>query len=175
MKMLIIRINWFFLTTTMVMLSVGATAQSQEKNYATFILNFSRGIVWPSSNDTKNFVIGVLEYPPLAAELTGATSNIKIGNRKIEVKELNSVDEVQGCNIVFIPAFKAKVLANILTEVESKPVLIVTNKFDLARKGSGVNFTLVGGKLQYEINCKAIEARGLKISAGIKGMGIEVN
>jgi hypothetical protein len=167
-----------FILLTLIMFGLPSNdgmAQSQEKNYATLILNFSRGIVWPSGNSEGNFVIGVFEYPPLATELILATSNIKINNRKIVVKEFNSIDEVQGCNILFVPAFKAKALTNILTEVGSEPVLIVTNKFDLARRGSGVNFTLVDGKLKYEINSKSIEARGLKISAGIKGMGIEVN
>lgn len=164
-----------FAIAIVVLTSKSVGAQSQEKNYAVLILNFSRGIVWPAGEAGENFVIGVLEYPPLAAELAEATANIRIGNRKIQIRELTSADEAARCNILFIPAFKAKSLSHVLSEVGSEPVLIVTNKFDMARKGSGVNFTLVDGKLKYEINSKSIEARGMKISAGIKGMGIEVN
>jgi hypothetical protein len=42
---------------------------------------------------------------------------------------------------------------------------------DLSKRGSGINFVLSNGKLGYEINCKAIEKRGLKVSNGIKNMG----
>jgi hypothetical protein len=155
--------------------TVNSHGQSQEKNYATLILNFSRGMVWPASAASEKFVIGVMEYPPLAAELGSAVQSLKIGTRQIQVKELRTVDEARNCQILFIPAYKAKSLPVILDHLGSNPTLIVTNKFDLARKGSGVNFVLVDGKLQYEINAKSIESRGLKISASIKGMGIEVN
>jgi hypothetical protein len=167
----IVLFNFILITS----LCVNGYGQSQEKNYATFILNFSRGMVWPSGMSSEKFVIGVMEYPPLAAELINATQSLKIGNRKIEVKELSTADDANDCQIVFIPAYKAKSLPTILSKLDGSPTLIVTNKFDLARRGSGVNFVLVDGKLQYEINARSIEARGLKISAGIKGMGIEVN
>jgi hypothetical protein len=160
---------------TLLMLATNSHGQSQEKNYATLILNFSRGMVWPATAGSEKFVIGVMEYPPLAAELMNAVQSLKLGTRQIQVKELRTADEANTCQILFIPAYKAKSLPVILDRLGSKPTLIVTNKFDLARKGSGVNFVLVDGKLQYEINAKSIEARGLKISASIKGMGIEVN
>jgi hypothetical protein len=160
---------------TALVLALNSHGQSQEKNYATLILNFSRGMVWPATAASEKFVIGVMEYPPLVAELTNAVQSLKLGTRQIQVKELRTIDEANTCQILFIPAYKAKSLPVILDRLGSNPTLIVTNKFDLARKGSGVNFVLVDGRLQYEINAKSIEARGLKISASIKGMGIEVN
>ena len=165
----------FFGVLALLLLSANANGQSQEKNYATLILNFSRGMVWPANAGREKFVIGIMEYPPLVAELQTACQTMKIGNRKIEVKELTSVDGAGDCQILFIPAYKAKTLITVLDRLGSNPTLIVTNKFDLARKGSGVNFVLVDGRLQYEINARSIEARGLKISASIKAMGIEVN
>ncbi|MBT1698516.1 DUF4154 domain-containing protein [Fulvivirgaceae bacterium PWU4] len=138
------------------------------------MLNFARGIQWPETKNNGNFVIGVLEYPPLAAELGTATASAKIGNQKIEVKEIQRPEEVGGCHILFIPAYKARALAAVLEKIGVQPTLIITNKMDYARKGSGVNFLLVEGKLKYEINCGSIERRGMKISANVKRMGIIV-
>jgi hypothetical protein len=149
-------------------------AQSQEKVYSQMIINLSRGIVWPGLAISENFVIGVLEYEPLATELSGAAISLKVGSRKIEIKKLSALD-VSNCNVLFIPAYKAKALTGLLTRLGDSPTLIITNKSGLATKGSGVNFLLLNGKLKYEINCRSIEKRGLKISAGIKGMGIVVN
>jgi hypothetical protein len=46
--------------------------------------------------------------------------------------------------------------------------LIVSNKADVARKGGGISFILINGKLSYEINVKAIEKRGMKVSSALK-------
>ena len=73
----------FFLT-----LSINTNGQSQERIYSQLILNLSRGILWPNPPSTEKFVIGVLEYPPLAAELVNAAVTFKIGARKVEVKEI---------------------------------------------------------------------------------------
>ena len=106
--------------------------------------------------------------------MNALSEKIKVGNRKISVKEFFAADEVSNCQILFIPAFKARLLQPILEKLGLQPILIITNKPDSALKGSGVNLILVEGKLRYEINCKSIEKRGMKISANVKGMGIVV-
>jgi hypothetical protein len=150
-------------------------AQSQEKIYSSLILNFARGIQWPSVSSSEKFTIGILEYPPLAAELNAMVSSAKIGGRKIDIKEFASAEDIENCNMVFIPAYKARQFPSVITQLGTDPTLIITNKMDYAKKGAGVNFVLVDGKLKYEINCRAIEKRGMKISANVKGMGIVVD
>jgi hypothetical protein len=166
---------------TLLLLLVGtfslqlARAQSQEKVYTMLMLTFARGIEWPSFKTAGTFVIGVFEYPPLVAELNSTAGNLKISGRKIEIKELTTTADLEGCNMVFIPAYKARQFGSVLDRLGADATLIVTNKMDMAKKGAGVNFVLVDGKLKYEINCKSIEKRGMKISASVKGMGIVVN
>jgi hypothetical protein len=149
-----------------------AVAQSQEKIYSLLIMNFAKGIQWPGINHGGKFTIGILEYPPLAAELKNSSQNININGSDIEVKEFDRAEDMQDCNILFIPAYKAKKLPVVLNRFPSEPTLIVSNNMDFARKGGGINFILVNGKLKYEINCKAIEKRGMKISSNVKNMGI---
>lgn len=167
-----IKILKVFLLCAFVGAGVHSThAQSQEKVYSALMLNFAKGIQWPAG-DAGNFVIGILEYPPLAAELNTVASSVRINARKIQVKEFSHADEIAKCHILFIPAYKAKQLTAVLSKIGADPTLIITNKMDLAKKGSGVNFVLVDGKLKYEINPKSIEKRGMKISSGVKNMGI---
>jgi hypothetical protein len=157
----------------LMLLSNAVAAQSQEKAYALLMLNFIKGIQWPDHAGKEKFVLGVLEYPPLAVELTAAIKSGKAG-RQIEIREFDSADEVSKCHMLFIPAYKAKQLGPLTGKMGSAPTLLVTNKFDLARKGSHINFVIVDGKLRYEINCKSIEQRGMKIASNIKGLGIIV-
>ena len=148
--------------------------KSLEKVYASLILNFAKGIEWPKIT-SHEFVIGVYEYEPLLQELADMSKSFKVSSKKISVRAISTQDEAQSCHVIFIPAYKSRSMPGILASLKDLPTLIVTNKANMARNGSGVNFVLVNGKLQYEINCKSIESRGLKISAGIKGLGIVVD
>jgi hypothetical protein len=161
--------------TMMIFPPLLCSAQSQEKIYSSLILNFARGIQWPSMGPSEKFIIGVLEYQPLAAELTAMVAYAKVAGKKIDVREFTNADEIKNCNMVFIPAYKARQFSTVITQLGTDPTLIITNKMDYAKKGAGVNFVLVDGKLKYEINCRSIEKRGMKISANVKGMGIVVD
>ncbi len=152
-----------------------AQAQSQEKIYSTLILNVAKGIQWPQGYADKELVIGVVDYGPLEDELKTIASSIRLGGKTIQVRHVSGTENLQDCDVVFLPAFKAKTLPRYLNQAANAPILFITNKTDLAKQGSGVNFILVNGKMRYEINCKSIESRGMKVSAAIKGMGIVVN
>lgn len=167
------RIFYTVLFITFLLQSNLTFAQSQEKAYAIFMLSFARGIQWPETA-SGNFTIGVLGYPPLVAELNQVFTSTKLGNRKIEIREYSSTEEIDKCQMLFVPAFKTRSFENILAKVGTQPTLIFTNKIDMARKGAGVNFVFAEGKLKYELNCKNIEKRGMKIPANIKGLGILV-
>jgi hypothetical protein len=158
----------------LILLPSRASAQSQEKIYSLLMLSFAKGIQWPALAANEKFTIGVLEYPPLAAELTASAGSSKIGTRTLVVKEYSHADEVSNCQILFIPAYKARQLAQVLSRPGNSHMLIVTNKADLIQKGADVNFILMDGKLRYELNCKSIEKRGMKVSSNVKGRGIVV-
>jgi hypothetical protein len=164
-----------FLFANISVVSLSLHAQSQEKVYSTLILNVAKGIQWPDGYAEKVLVIGVVEYTPLQDELRAIASTIKLAGKTVQVKNISGSDDIKDCHVLFLPAFKAKSLPKYLSYTSNTPILIITNKMDQARQGSGINFISVDGKVKYEINCKSIEARGMKISAAIKGMGIVVN
>lgn len=164
----------FFCSIVFMMLVFQSNAQSQEKVYSVLLLKLARGIQWPNESQKENFVIGILSYSPLADELKTAVGNIKKGKHTITVKELASTDETRDCDILFIPSFKSKTLPNVLDLLENKSTLVVTNKMNMIKMGSGINLMLENGKIRYEINAKSIESRGMKISTEVKNMGVIV-
>ena len=153
---------------------VTCEGQSQEKAYSALIVNFARSIQWPVASVKDRFTIAVFDYEPLASELEAMLSSTRVNGKTIEVKKVSTLSEIESAQILFLPAFKGKMLPQVLEALQKKPTLVITNKMDLAKKGSGINFLLVNGKLQYEINSKSIEARGLRIPSTIKSLGIEV-
>jgi YfiR/HmsC-like len=135
------------------------------------LLKIARGIQWPNETQSKSFVIGVLSYTPLADELKNSVATIKKGKLPIVIRELSSPDECDDCDVLFLPSFKSKSLPAVLSRIGNNSTLVVTNKFNLTREGSGINFILQEGKIKYEINPGAIEKRGMRISADIRNMG----
>lgn len=167
--------TFFFSLIAVAFFQNESAGQSQEKAYSALLINFARNFQWPASSVKDRFVITVFEYDPLANELDAMLSTAKVNGKNVEIKRITSVSEIDGSQILFLPAFKGKMLPEILDAIQKKPTLVITNKMDLAKKGSGINFLLVNGKLQYEINSKSIEARGIRIPPNIKALGIEVN
>jgi hypothetical protein len=165
------RITLLVTLFTLSLLPGSLAAQSQEKIYSLMILSFAKTIKWPTIGTENKFIIGVLEYPPLVTELKATAQNIRINGKIVEIRELASPEESKGCQILFLPAYKAKWLPRIIESIPVQPTLIVSNKADVARNGGGINFTLENGKLNYEINCRAIEKRGMKISAALRSNG----
>lgn len=148
--------------------------QSQEKVYSALMINFAKSLQWPEDPEQVDFVIGVLEYPPLVVELNNSANTIRINSKKVRVTEFQHADEITKCKILFVPAYKARQFPAVLNKLNTSPTLIITNKMDFAKKGSGVNFVLVDGKLRYEINTRSIEKRGMKVSTSVKSLGIIV-
>jgi hypothetical protein len=145
-------------------------SQSQEKMYSLMLLSFAKGIYWPESS-SGDFVIGVIEYPPLIPELEKTTAQSIIYGKKVKVVDISDVDAIAKCHIVFLPAYKSKMLPKVLDQVANTPVLIVTTKADLIRNGSCVDLVLREGKLTFDLNTTAIQRRGLKIGSYIKSAG----
>ena len=153
---------------------VASSAQSIEKVYALFILNFARGIEWPEKESSEDFVIGVWDNSDIAKELRGATFNKSLNKRKILVKEFEKPDDISGCQIAFIPSKKSSSVPNISTRYETMPLLIVTEKEGLSQSGSNINFLRKNDKLQFELALQSIERKGLKVASSLKNLGIIV-
>ncbi len=62
-------------------------------------------------------------------------------------------------------------MGEILSELDSKPILAVSEIGSFAREGGTINFYLQGGKVRFEINPNAAQRRRLKISSQLLTLG----
>jgi hypothetical protein len=156
---------------------LSVSAQSQEKKekiYSLLLINFAKGINWSSASPSETFIIDILGYPPLAGELSATAAKTTIQGKRMVIRQINDISEAKDSNILFIPAYKTKVLPEIFQHKGKSQTLIVSNTPGVAKKGVSINFLLKEGKLTYEINVKAIEKSGMKISSALKSNGIIV-
>ncbi len=135
---------------------------------AGFLEKFTRFIEWPGetniADNTKPFVISVIGENPFDKKLDQIFETTKIKNRKVEIRYISELEEIQDSHILFITKSKEKQLSGILSLTQGKPVLTVSDTDGFGEKGVRINFFIEQNKIRFEINKDAIQKSGLQIS-----------
>ena len=135
------------------------------KVHANIIYRFTKYIEWPETDESNNFIIGILGDSPLNEELKDLTSNKLVGNRKIVVRKFSTTGSFAGCSILFISEEESAELKRITEMTRDKPLLLITENTGLAKKGSCINIVIVNERLKLEINKNNIISRNMNIAS----------
>jgi hypothetical protein len=139
--------------------------------HANIIYRFTKYVDWPDNKKTGEFVIGVIGEPALVEELTTVTKNKKVGNQPIVVRNFQSNAASYNCHILFVGESESKDVPNIVEVTKSKSILIISEKNGLVKRGSCINFVVVGESLKLEFGVKNIETRDMKIASELLDLG----
>jgi len=155
---------------------VEAQSTREDLVKSAFIYNFIRFVEWPSEDSSNAFIIAVLGESGLLNPLREISRTKTLPeNRRIEVRHWRSLEEVDRCNILFISGSMGNRLDAILGMVEGKNWLTVSDTEGFAARGIAINFVLIRESVKFEINRKAIERAGLRVSAQLLRLGILVD
>ncbi len=161
--------------TVLVMLVLTLSLTGQQSMFkALFMFNFAKYIEWPNLSNQNEFVIGVYGNDDIVTELKKLASSKKINNKSIVVKSVKSPSEVSNAQLFFIPESKSGNISEVVSFFNNKPTLIVSEKKGACADGTAINYTLLEGKLKYEICRKNIESHQLKVDQKLISLGIEV-
>lgn len=147
------------------------TAGHDEKKYkALFISQFTKYIKWPdSSGSTKIAVIGDSELAKFLEEFSTKK------DLNFDIDKTNSLTAVSmDVDVIFISNMRSNLIKQITTKYEGLPVLIVSEKNGLCKKGSAINFVLKDDKLAFEINEKTLTQHKLKVASQLKSLAISI-
>jgi hypothetical protein len=144
----------------------------KEKIQASYIYQFTKLIAWLPEYKTGDFVIGVLGEASLTKEIE-AYKGKPVANQAITVKTYKTVDEIDKCNILYIPPAYSNLLTLVKKKVGKKCTLIITEKAGLIEK-SCINFTEESGKYVFEINKTNIAQQKLAVSSKLISMAKKV-
>jgi hypothetical protein len=163
---------------TGLIMMVGSMAFAQERPmhevYSMMVFNFVKYVQWPASDNSKEFVIGVVGNGDIYNTLTAWYGGKPKGNKTYVIKKFNSASEVTDCQVIFIDSSKSKEFDAINGQVAGKGTLVVTNGRGLGSKGSCINFKTVDEKLRFELNQQAIAASNLKVAGALTSMAIVI-
>jgi hypothetical protein len=141
---------------------------------AAFIYRFIDYVDWENNSENKTFKIAILEKCPITSLLLDIAKDKKAKNKQINVEEYKNMDEIDFCNILFVPVNCSIPFETILSKFAGKPVLIITEKEGYGKKGAHFNFVIVENKLKIEVNVKAINKVKLVVSSFLLQHGIIV-
>jgi hypothetical protein len=135
---------------------------------AAFLYNFIKYTEWPQkafpSPDTP-LTIGVVGEDPFRNLLDRAVEGKTFNGRKLIVKRFETPQNLKTCHLVFIGSSERGRLDQLLADLKGASVLTVSETEKFAERGGVINFTMLGEKVRFEINIKAAESAGLKISS----------
>jgi hypothetical protein len=93
------------------------------------------------------------------------STNRKIKERPVVVTVLSAPAEVEGCQVLFLPAAQKDGLEKILVHTLARPILTVGDTEGFAERGVLVNFYTFENAVRFEINDSAARKSGLEISS----------
>jgi hypothetical protein len=157
------------------MICYGQTEAEEANLKAAFIYNFTRFVEWESNEGSTEFIIGVVGTSGIDEPLEEISKTRTVNSKKIIIKHFEKIEDIDKCNVLFIPKNVKIPLQEFIATTEKKGVLIVSEKQGYASKGASINFVIIDKKLKFEANTKAISSAGLKVSAQLLKLAIIVN
>jgi hypothetical protein len=135
-----------------------------------YIFNFIQFIDWPeqalgpSPNPVKICMIGNDQFAAALATLSGR----HVKGRPIAVAPISADHEaLTSCQVVVIDQTAAAQLPQLLEQLAGANVLTVSDIPQFAHRGGAIGFVIDQGKVRIEINPRATQQAGLRVSANL--------
>lgn len=141
-----------------VMLSTSVFSQG-EKLKATYLYQFAKILQWP--NLGGSFTIGVWGGSKITSILEAVAASKQIGTRPLVIRKISGINDIKGCQILFLAAESKNQLKASLSNSNGQHVLVVTDSPGMIKNGAGINFLMNNGKVHYELSKGNIANQGL--------------
>jgi hypothetical protein len=159
-----------FLSTLLIFVSL-QYCQAQTTNYqvyALYVFNIAKYSSWP---DVKGEIhITVVGKSKTFEELLKQNGKVVNGNA-IKVSQVENHEDVGHTQIIYLSDGKSSVLEDIQKLTHGKPVLIITEREGLFKKGASFSFIVLDNKtLRFDINLTELEKRSIKVSKNLSAL-----
>lgn len=136
---------------------------------AAFLLNFVRFTGWPpgSPGDPEARVPMVLcvADPEVAAALNFAAANERVANRDLIVRPVRPADILHDCALLYIGRDHARRVPPILTRLEGRAVLTVSDADHFVADGGMIQLYRRDGGIRFDIGLDAAVRARLRLSS----------
>ena len=135
---------------------------------AAFLYNFAKFTDWPdeafadAAAPLRICALGDAAFGPAMASIEGR----QIRGRRVEAARLESYEQAEGCQLVYIGAGERGHLREILERLEGRPVLTVTEMPAVGEPPGGmIHLMVVAQKIRFHIEAAVARSAGLSFSS----------
>lgn len=154
----------------------GGAGEYQVK--AAFLYNFARFVEWPNSafaSGSSAFKFCVLGKDPFGKALDETLAGKKVGERSVELIRARRVQELEGCQVVFISSGETSHVSEVVAALHGRGALLVGESEEFAGTGGTIQFFLQDNRVRFAINPEAANRVGLKISSKLLALATVVH
>jgi hypothetical protein len=149
-------------------------ALTEEQIKAGFLFNFTKFVEWPPESFAEAnspIVMGIVGNSVVEKLLTDVAAGKSVNGRAVIVRQIKEVQDVRGCQILFVGSSDEKRAPQILAELKVSSVLSVGEAPGFIQAGGMINFFVEDNKVRLEINVDAATRVRLRISAKVIAVG----
>ena len=151
--------------------ALSARAEEAYQVKAAFIYNFTKFVTWPTvmeqrGGELRLCLYGGNPFGDYIFQLDGR----KVRNFYLHVEEIQSVNEVSSCNILYLNQSSRKVL----DAVADHPVLTVSDHNGFAEHGGSIELLSENNRIRFDVNLQRIKDCGLEISSKLLQLARQV-
>jgi hypothetical protein len=158
-----------------VFLAQGVRAQDNTLELAlkaTYLVKFAQFVEWPSTafDGPAGPLTLCIVGQPLLGLADRAAAGQAVGQHPLAVRHIATVAQSAGCHVLY-----ADGSAEGLDALRAVPALTVTDLPEGAGRKGIVNFVTVANHLRFQIDDRAADAAGLKISSQLLALAVNPN
>jgi len=145
-----------------------SSAASEYTVKAAFLFHFAQFVEWPAeafADANSPLTYCTIGEDPFRGALDESVNGKSIGNRRLQVKHVKELEQIAGCQVLFIAAGEKKRHGEELAMASKRPVLTVGETDGFATEGGIIGFCREQNKIRFEINLDAAGKAQFKISA----------
>jgi hypothetical protein len=143
---------------------------------AAFLPKFAAYVSWPSGARVAAgapIVLCVIGSDPFGRTIDDAARGQAIDGHPLALRRLSGSDGAAGCHIAFVQGPSPKATAQILSTLQGRPVLTVTDARGGPQRGM-IYFVVEGGRVRFHIDQAAAQQAGLGLSARLLAVALSV-
>jgi hypothetical protein len=144
---------------------------------AAFIYHFAKFTTWPAeafNGDGKTISFCIIGKHELGEAFDKTLSGKKVAGRPVEVKYLERLKKDDVCNVIYVaPSEKSRVKKIVETSAVGH-ALTISDLDGFADDGGMIRLVKVNETIKFEINPKAAQQAGLKLSSALLDLAIRL-
>lgn len=148
--------------------------QESAKEYqikAVYLYNFSSFVTWKKeafADDQSPFLYCILGDNPFGTQLDLTVREEKVEGHPIQTKYLTQVEQIMGCQVIFVASSEETKLQAILAYLQRRPILTVSDIPNFVENGGMIKFyTNQRRQVRVAINPETLQEAGLGVSGNL--------